>query len=356
MWGDLVLCAIAAALPVPLALAFVRCRARAVAARGERPAWRAVLAANLLLLACLASLAFLAGEAYYRFWYDTTDSFGLTRTTSRWFKRYDQPNAMGFRDDVDYARAAAPGKRRISFLGDSFTAGHGVKRVADRFVNLLRRRHPEWEVECLARNGLDTLGHLDLLRTLEREGHELQDVVLISCLNDIAELVPEWRATATRVFSRTRDPGFLVAHSYLANTVYFRLLALLEPDVRRYFACVRDAYEEPTWALHAERLREIAALCRAHAVRLHVVLFPFLHELGAGYAYRAAHQKLAALWAAEGVPFLDLLPLLDQHAKEGLVVNRWDAHPNERAHALAAQAIEGFLLRQPDPVAASPSR
>ncbi|MFO0983406.1 MAG: hypothetical protein U1E76_17015 [Planctomycetota bacterium] len=48
-------------------------------------------------------IGLLAAECYYRFWYDTTDSFGLTRTTSRWFKRYYALNRMGFRDNVEYA-------------------------------------------------------------------------------------------------------------------------------------------------------------------------------------------------------------------------------------------------------------
>jgi hypothetical protein len=42
---------------------------------------------------------------------------------------------------------------------------------------------------------------------------------------------------------------------------------------------------------------------------------------------------------------LDLWPVLKPHLGEGLTVNRFDAHPNERAHALAAEAIERELLR-----------
>jgi hypothetical protein len=47
------------------------------------------------------------------------------------------------------------------------------------------------------------------------------------------------------------------------------------------------------------------------------------------------------------VPVLDLRPVLESHAGEGLTVNRFDAHPNERAHALAAAAIERELLDDP---------
>jgi hypothetical protein len=56
----------------------------------------------------------------------------------------------------------------------------------------------------------------------------------------------------------------------------------------------------------------------------------------------------------EGIPCLDLLPVLEPHASEKLTVNIFDAHPNERAHELAADAIADRLLgdltdRQPSP-------
>jgi hypothetical protein len=47
---------------------------------------------------------------------------------------------------------------------------------------------------------------------------------------------------------------------------------------------------------------------------------------------------------SERIPVLDLEPTFRTHAGENLVVSRFDAHPNERAHAIAAEAIETGLL------------
>ena len=41
---------------------------------------------------------------------------------------------------------------------------------------------------------------------------------------------------------------------------------------------------------------------------------------------------------------IDLLETLEPHAATGLTVNRYDAHPNERAHALAAEALRTGLF------------
>jgi hypothetical protein len=41
---------------------------------------------------------------------------------------------------------------------------------------------------------------------------------------------------------------------------------------------------------------------------------------------------------------LDLVETLEPHVDEGLTVNRYDAHPNERAHKLVAEALRAGLF------------
>lgn len=108
--------------------------------RGRIAGWRRILLINLLSCFLLAGLAGLGGELYYRYIYDTTDSLAYTKVSRQWVERYCILNQGGFRDNVDYPLERAVGSRRISFLGDSFTAGHGIKSVEDRFPNLVRAR------------------------------------------------------------------------------------------------------------------------------------------------------------------------------------------------------------------------
>ena len=75
-----------------------------------------------------------------------------------------------------------------------------------------------------------------------------------------------------------------------------------------------------------------------------VVTFPFLHALGDDYAYRDVHGRLDALSGDElGMRHLDLLPVYEEYKPGKLVVGKVDAHPNEFAHELAAEAIAEFL-------------
>src|SRR5208283_1336343 len=104
--------------------------------------WPGLVLGNLLVLVFLLSFLPPAGEIYYRFIYDTTDAIDFTKVSNRWFQRYWHLNPSGCRDNADYFLKIQPGQRRITFVGDSFAAGHGIKNVEDRFSNRLRQAHP----------------------------------------------------------------------------------------------------------------------------------------------------------------------------------------------------------------------
>jgi hypothetical protein len=87
-----------------------------------------------------------------------------------------------------------------------------------------------------------------------------------------------------------------------------------------------------------------------------VVTFPFLQSLGDNYEYRPVHDELNRFWSALNVPQLDLLNTFTNLPREKTTVNRYDAHPNEFANALAAKAIESFLVEQMSTNVTSPAR
>ena len=342
----MVLYAAAALLPLIFSgclYAFVIQR-RAAAAPSRWP--HLVLGNALVLLVCL-SVAFLMGETYYRFVYDATDSFSQTRTSGQWFERHFQRNNAGFRDSVDYAFSRRSSTPRVTFVGDSFTAGHGIANVEDRFANRVRAaKRGQWEVHVLAEVGRDTGAEIKLLRDLVREGYEFDRLGLVYCLNDINDIVPAQQNIAARAGQRGRRPGFIVEHSFFINTAYYRPKARLDPEVSQYYDFVRTAYDGPLWDQQRDRLREFHDTCQASGGRPVVVTFPFMHSLGPDNPYRPIHNKLDEFWGELETPHLDLLPVFERHAGERLTVNRYDAHPNEQAHAIAAEAIREFLEQQ----------
>ena len=67
---------------------------------------------------------------------------------------------------------------------------------------------------------------------------------------------------------------------------------------------------------------------------------------GEKYQAKTLHAALARFFEVSGVPVVDLLPVLAGHDPAELVVSHHDAHPNEQAHALFAEAIrQAFYAR-----------
>ena len=275
---------------------------------------------NTLIGLLMLSIAVLGGEVYYRFYYDETDSFGLTKVTTRWFDRHFQFNASRFRDDIQYPATRLRGRRRITFVGAK----------------------PEVDIHVVAQCGWDTGAQLEFLHVGTQSGYEVDAVVLVYCLNDVADIIPEWQAVADRIYAAPK-PGFFVQHSFLLNTFYYRLRALREPDIGNYYSFVRQGYTDVLWQHQRERLQTMRDLVESRGGTFLVVTFPFLHALGDDYAYQNLHEQLDQLWKELNVPHLDLLTAFERFSSDKVVVSPYDAHPNEFAHDLAATAILEFL-------------
>ncbi|HEB53072.1 MAG TPA: SGNH/GDSL hydrolase family protein [bacterium] len=313
--------------------------------RGKPVPWHRLVFGNLLVLTVPLPSALAAGELWYRFVHDTTDSIGYTKVARRWLTRHYRFNNVGYRDDVDYDLGTIRADHRITFVGDSFTAGHGIVDVNARTANLLRRDNPSWEVHVLAKNGRDTAAEIKDLKLAAALGYAFDEVVLVYCLNDVMDLLPHWQETLAAAAKEAEGRLALFDSSYLLDTLYYRVVIAQLPGVGDYFSFIGEAYRGELWQRQQERLQTLAQLVERSGGRLSVVTWPFLHGIGPDYAHADIHRRLDEFWRSQGIAHLDLLPLLREHRPEELVVNAADAHPNERASKLAAAAIQPWLRR-----------
>lgn len=310
--------------------------------------WVRIIVGNLLIILLIFLVTFLVLETYYRYFYDTTESFALSKVSDRWFKRYYKENKAGFRDNIEYYTKCKHGKLRVTFIGDSFTAGHGIKNVENRFANLIGKYRPNWEIHVMARNGLDTKRELALLLSLLKEtNYTFNIVVLVYCINDISDSVPEWNNHILGgIYKEYYNQGFLLKNSYLINTFYFRYKGMKDPNISSFYRFVFKYYNGQIWEKQKELLKSINKNIKennGNNGKLLVVTFPFLHALGNNYKYKNIHEKLNDFWIDEGVPHLDLMQIFQSNRNHNLVVNRWDAHPNEFAHKLVSKHIMRFI-------------
>jgi hypothetical protein len=290
--------------------------------------------------------ALTAVELYFAVWYDESDSFNLSNVSQHWFARHVHRNEAMFRDARPFPRHVPEGVRRICFVGDSFTFGQGIKDVGDRFCDRIGRRldavRPgEFLTSYVGDFGINAEQVTELVRQQVQHGFQMDMIVYTICLNDIEIYRPGGAAREQQFHTPT---FVLFRDTYFLNLLYFRLQQARLPSVRSYYSDLAESYQGPAWREMREQLDKLRELCDDHHIQLRIVIFPFVHNLRPAYPFEAAHEQIAAYCRETGLPCLDLKPVLAPHAGEGLTVNRFDAHPNERAHALAAEAIETELL------------
>lgn len=298
-------------------------------------------------------------ELYFALIYDASDSFNMTNVSRKWFKLHVEPQQTALpltdregvmvRDDREYPKQLRKDQHHIVFLGDSFTFGHGIPEVRDRFSNRVRdvlepASKGRIVVSNLADAGKDLFWIEHLLSLLYQTGHRVDTAIYVLCLNDI-ETFHERHQTYYLNLSKNSPTFFLFRDTYFFNRLYFRFRQANLPDVRGYFAFLQEYYTGEPWARMQRKLSQVHELCEAHGTDLRIVIFPFVHNLGPDYPFHAAHQSIMDYCRREGIPALDLEPELAPYASQGLTVNRFDAHPNEFAHKIAAEAILKQLLR-----------
>jgi 4-amino-4-deoxy-L-arabinose transferase-like glycosyltransferase/lysophospholipase L1-like esterase len=288
--------------------------------------------------ACLLSALILAAECYYRFIYDATEAFSMSKTSRIWLERHYATNKQGFRDVEDYELEIAEGHRRVTFVGDSNTAGFGLADVHDRFANRLRHDMDGVEVHACAVDGLNTGDQIRLLENIP-EAYQLDLVVLIYSTDDSLDLVVEPDDTAKE---QTKS-GFLTEQSFLLNTIHARRQMRNEPIYADHLARIVAANVPPYWQQQQQRLDRIKNVINERGGKLLVVILPRLDASPEDESFRTVHGQLQEYWRQAGVPCLDLKNEFQDLPRSALTVNAYDWHPNEQAHNLAARSIAPFL-------------
>jgi hypothetical protein len=302
-----------------------------------------LVAGSGLVAICLLQFAGLVGETYFRFFDMDAGSYAGSLASKRWAAMHVRLNDLGHRDEP-HAEAKVEGRRRIAFVGDSVTFGWGIDRAEDRFPDIIGARFEEGspgavEVFNAAGDGWGTGDELaEIQRLIER--YAVDGVVLCYGLDDIDEVLPAETAAA----SPDPSDGHLVntEGSYLLSNLYHRWASRRSVEVSSQPGRFVERYDDPgSWRLQQARFDEIMGRCRRFGVALRVVIVPSAGAEGSG----PVREKVASHFEAAGVEVLDLESAIVGREPGALVMNRYDHHPDERAHRLYADTIwEAFYV------------
>lgn len=270
-------------------------------------------------------------------------------------------NARGLRGPA-LADAKPPGGLRILWLGDSVTFGYGVEEVAVfpyRVAALLAPRlgRPVESVDA----GIGGYAPWQEQIWLEREGWRYApDLVVVGfVLNDLTEplslvryggqgegwqLARSARGAVDRWLSASALATALregLASLRFGRDVRRGAQLVETHDVRRLVAEPGAEPWERSWRIAEADLARIFASARQRDVPVALVVFPYAFQLDAPEATAGPQRRLLAFAQHEGVPALDLLPLLAGRRGEPLFLDA--SHLSAAGHAAVADAIAAFL-------------
>jgi len=277
-------------------------------------------------------------------------------------------NRFGLRDRDDLTLDKPAGTRRIVCLGDSFTLGWGVRQEHNWPVLVEQELHKQWPAVQVINGGGTGSAYVDEyeLALRHRHGRFAPDLVVVTlCLNDLlitngklghyrAEALPDadqppevrrwWMGSAL-----LRDLGRGLSAGAALDLEPARDWTKELMELPAGHLWYRNKGETPDlyWVggTPQRALRGIRDWCKEHGCRAAVVVWPLLQGLGEGrfYPFAGIHGLVAGFCKAEGLPCLDLLPVLQDVPQETLWVSPADMHPNELAQTLVTARLAAFF-------------
>ena len=288
-------------------------------------------------------------------------------------------NGEGFFDS-NHQTKKPPGKKRILFLGDSFTIGFGVSRknrYADRIRDYLG---PGYEVMNMGMWGWSTDQELLVLKEMGLK-YSPDVVVVAMFLDDITNchlfsvnqglfLKPRFFLTGKNALklgnvpvpdNRTKS----LLYNIMATRFYKlrnRIEVGSEYQKLGLFSVFDKAYaREYRYSLPLRLVSEIHSVLKSKQTKFLLVIIPYKDQFLAKKIYAAGKgyfgipperldlglpQKIVNLYCKkQGVPVLDLLPTFrSRYGREKLFFTR-DLHWTVAGHELAAKTIFQHLQR-----------
>lgn len=286
-----------------------------------------------VVVSCL--LALVVAEIVLR-QVDYTTGTGMGRAYERWAKKNWLPlNEAGLRDFGIGMRMGST-LPRAYFLGDSFTAGHGVRFEDTYYYQAHLRLQDAYTLFNLSRNGASTrseLAEIERFNTATRGAARV--VVHQYYFNDIDDYVslPRWAPS----------PWLERASRHIALAELLLVYRFNAEWGGQYGAALKAAYDKPaTLAMHLRDVAQLHQFIRQQGGSVVFLVFPplatdELMQQSAGDVRRM--REFFSQSCQPGDEFIDATVSARTLSRRARVVNFADSHPSPRLHALIAEDV-----------------
>ncbi len=247
-----------------------------------------------------------------------------------------QINSEGLRDDSGFnGDTDTP---RILMLGDSVTFGWGISQSETIPQRLERVLSDSFETSVHVINaGVGNYNTSMEVAWFERDGLSYNpDLVVLNVFINDAEVQPPYDSVGW--LERTLFSGVILfgARDTIRRTFFGG------PDWKTYY---RTLYEDraPGWTRMKTSIARLAALCRDRGITLLLADYPELRQLSP-YPFVDISAKIQAEAQRHGIPYVSLLPAVQNEPPDALWVTPPDPHPNAYAAGLMANTLAPVVL------------
>ncbi|MBN2174895.1 MAG: hypothetical protein JW731_12245, partial [Bacteroidales bacterium] len=289
-------------------------------------------------------------------------------------------NSLGFKDKEIKNINKQSDRKRILFLGDSFTEGIGMT-WDESFVGILQEKHPELELLNAAVVSYSPMLYYLKLRYLLEQQHLKIDEVFVFIdnsdpLNEITyrDFIPYPNNKLKIFFINIKR--FLFGHSYLYYSLSEIFLKNRRNPVTESWnrakggAFVDEVASSPDdfiaaisyWSLNpetysiwgkkgldlaGENMANLAGLCKVSKIKLNIVIYPW----PALIRERSLENVQVKYWEAfcnkANLKFINLYPAFINPAGSDFILREYfisgDVHWNESGHRYVAELISPYL-------------
>ncbi|MFQ5560991.1 MAG: SGNH/GDSL hydrolase family protein [Nitrospinota bacterium] len=298
-----------------------------------------------ILLVCTTLLSFfLFFEGVFSFIAKSHQQWAsLAQNNWRYFFHQGQ-NSLGYRDKPVLTEDIS--KRKIVVVGDSFTAGDGLKNVAHRFSEKLESRLPDsYRVFNLGIAGNSTT---DSYKELANFPHK-PDVIVLQYFG--TNMLEEYNLKKNVTFSRGNPftqlnfvQKALVQYSYLLNYVYFYVLPMNRAVAEEFRSVFLESYRnEKIMESHLNDLNQFVELSKKTGISLIVVLFPFLND--ASNVSQVYMKPIESFFEGKNIPTLNVSDLISEIPLRKRTVHKRDSNPSALVHKKVGEELYRMIKK-----------
>lgn len=282
---------------------------------------------------------FLFLEAIFMF-IPRSHSADYTLASKLWYKKYWKPiNSMGFRDgEPDNSFPV------ILFVGDSFTAGHGLKSVDDRFSNIvgkeLNQNGKKYNIINIGKPNADSLGEFNLMMDFFYKTRIRPQIIVLQYWGNDIEYVAGENGIKFEGFKPPANMNkfliFIGSGSYFFNYLYwlFPREYLGEP----YMTFLHRAFKDETiLSKHKKELKLFIDYARRNSIKLIVIVFPFLTDTQTSDSLYGNH--IVSFFRDHKVNVINVSELVQNIPTPERIVNKNDGHASIKVNRVVAEEI-----------------